>query len=135
MTTAALQRFAELSEQKTELNAELNKVKAELKGLNDQVMEYFVDAGIQSTKLASGRSVFLYSQWRPRMREGVSGQELAIELRAADMGEFTTANWSSLGAEVRDMPTDDEGTPILPDGLAHVLEVIRIVEPRSRKAS
>ncbi len=136
MTTAALQRFAELSEQKTALNAALSKVKAELKGLQDQVMEYFADAGIQSTKLESGRSVYIHRQlWAAKVDEDMSGQEIVSALQQCGLGDLGTANWSSLSAWCREQERDADGMPILPAGLTATIKVTERVEPRSRKGS
>ncbi len=136
MTTAALQRFAELSEQKTALNAELNKVKSELDGLKDQVMEYFADAGIQSTKLESGRSVYIHRQlWAAKVDEDMSGAEIVSALQSSGLGDLGTANWASLSAWCREQDRDDDGMPILPDAIKGVIKVTERIEPRSRKGS
>ncbi len=136
MTTSALNRFAELSEEKTELQGELNKVKAELKGLKDQVVNYFIDAGQKSITLDNGRSIRIQRQLWAGLAEDVSGQQAAETLAAdPDWAAFATCNWSSLSSEVRDLPRDADGMPILPDAIKGVIKVTERVEPRSRKAS
>ena len=99
-------------------------------------MEYFADAGIQSTKLESGRSVFIHRQlWAGKADEDMSGAEIVTALQASGLGDLGTANWSSLSAWCREQDRDADNMPILPDGLAGVITVTERVEPRSRKAS
>lgn len=135
MTTAALQRFAELSEQKSELDAQVNKIKAELRGLNGPVLEHMIDAGQQSIKLDNGRSVYIERTFWAGLAEDVNNEQAVEVLRAAGWGQFATFNRTSLSAEVRELPKDDDGKPILPDAIAGVIAVTETIKPRSRKAS
>ncbi len=134
MSTEKLRTFAALYERKTGLEAEVRGVKAEIAGLREQIMEYFADAGMSSATV-DGRTIYLYSQWRPARREDVSAQAVAIALDKAGLGDLTTANWQSLGSYVRELERDDNDAPILPDDLVDVLEMNQTIEPRSRRAS
>ncbi len=134
MSTETLRAFAAAYERKAAGEAEVNKAKAEIAALRDPIKEFFADAHMSSTTV-DGRLIHLYSQWRPARREGVSAQAVAIALDKAGLGDLTTANWQSLGSYVRELERDDNDAPILPDGLAAVLEVNQTIEPRSRRAS
>ena len=118
--------YADLTEQRRDLEAEINRLKADLSAREEKLVEEFAQAGIQNIKTSTGQTVYLNREIFAKL---VGDQKKAhTALRRAGLGDFIkdTVNSQTLRAWVREM---DE---VLPKGLQPYIDVTEVFRMRMR---
>jgi len=118
-----LKKYAELTKEKTRLNAELNKVKQEMKEIEEEVLEYFAENGIDNIKV-NGLTLYPKSQvWASAKTD--EELKVLIENGHADLVE-EKVNTHSLSALVREMLEQTEQKTL--EELPEWTEILNISE-------
>ena len=110
MDTKGLKEFAELEEEKAQLNNRLDEIDRRKKVINDTLIDSMVDAGIKSINI-SGRTVFIRTDvWAKTL---TTKEELIGALKDSDLGEYITVsvNHQSISAYVRNQIESKEPFP------------------------
>ena len=118
--------FADLTEQRRKLEAEVKKLATDLAGREERLVEEFGQAGIQNIKTATGQTIYLNREIFAKL---VGDQKKAYTaFRRAGLGDFVkeTVNANTLRAWVREM---DE---VLPKGLQPYIDVSEVFRIRMR---
>jgi hypothetical protein len=131
-SSPSVNRLVELQARKNELSGELRRVNDEMARVQEQVIDAFVEAGVQSLKTKSGQTVFLHTQVWANAREGdydracdalvVAGYEDFVERR------FNTNKVSALVRELR-QERGEEGVPL---PVRDALQIREVVSARVR---
>jgi hypothetical protein len=131
-TTDTQRKFAALYREKLELQDRLNQVTKELGEMQEPMLDFFGDAGMQSVSV-DGITLYIHEQIWANTAEG-STKELACEALVANgFGEFVSPgfNTSTLSAKAREMERNGESFPEAV--LAHI-KVAPKVEIRARRS-
>ena len=118
--------FADLTEQRRKLEAEVKKLATDLAAREEKLVEGFAEAGIQNIKTATGQTIYLNREIFAKL---VGDQKKAYTaFRRAGLGDFVkeTVNANTLRAWVREM---DE---VLPKGLQPYIDVTEVYRMRMR---
>ena len=123
MDVSIVRRFAELQALRTEKEAEVDKIKAEMKDLEAEILEAYAEEGLQSMNVTNGvRSVTVYMNrtLRARNLQGPEATAAACE-NIPELADLVkkTVNANSLSSALHDL--ECAGEP-LPEGLAGVVE-------------
>ena len=118
--------FADLTEQRRKLEAEVKKLATDLAAREERLVEEFAQAGIQNIKTKTGQTIYLNREIFAKL---VGDQKKALTaFRRAGLGYFVkeTVNANTLRAWVREM---DE---VLPKGLQPYIDVTEVYRMRMR---
>ena len=118
--------YAALTEKRRDLEAEINRLKADLSAREEKLVEEFAQAGIQNIKTTAGQTVYLNREIFAKL---VGDHEEALDaFRQAGLGDFVkeSVNAQTLRAYVREM---DE---VLPEGLQPYIDVTEVFRMRMR---
>ena len=118
--------FADLTEQRRKLEAEVKKLATDLAAREEKLVEGFAEAGIQNIKTSTGQTIYLNREIFAKL---VGDQKKAYTaFRRAGLGDFVkeTVNANTLRAWVREM---DE---VLPKGLQPYIDVTEVFRMRMR---
>lgn len=123
--------FADLYERKTEIKAELAAVEEKMNVLEEEVLEFFVEKGLQNLQTANGFTVYLHTQvWASYP----NGRPAAVEaLARAGHGELVREDFNhhQVSALVREH-LEQDGT--LPAEFGDDLTFFEKFSARARKA-
>ena len=119
-------QYAALTEQRRQLEAEVNRIKAELATHEERLAGEFAQAGIQNVKTASGQTVYLNREIFAKLVGDPKKARTA--LRRAGLGDFIkeAVSAQTLRGWVREM---DE---VIPKGLQPYIDVTEIYKIRMR---
>lgn len=120
--------YADLTEKRRDLEAQVNRLKADLSAREEKLVEEFAQAGIQNIKTSTGATVYLNREIFAKL---VGDQKKAYTaLRRAGLGDFIkdTVNSQTLRAWVREM---DE---VLPKGLQPYIDITEVFRMRMRSS-
>ena len=120
--------YADLTEKRRDLEAQVNRIKADLSAREEKLVEEFAQAGIQNIKTSSGATVYLNREVFAKL---VGDHEEALDaFRQAGLGDFVkeSVNSQTLRAYVREM---DE---VLPEGLRPYIDVTEVFRMRMRSS-
>ena len=132
-----LHRWTELDIEKRQLEARLEEVKAELKSLNEPIMTYFAENGIDRITV-NGRTV--YQKRTIRASCGGEVDIVAEELTRIGKGELVkqAVNANTLSAFVREFDegnmSAEEIAARLPGNLGNLINITEMFEITARKA-
>ena len=118
--------FADLTEQRRKLEAEVKKLATDLAGREERLVQEFAQAGIQNIKTKTGQTIYLNREIFAKL---VGDQKKAYTaFRRAGLGDFVkeTVNANTLRAWVREI---DE---VLPKGLQPYIDVTEVFRMRMR---
>jgi hypothetical protein len=97
-------RYAELEDEKAQLEDQLKVCKAKLAELVDPVLAYFQAQGLESMATPT-RTLYLRRElWAAKVEDGADPATLVEALEAAGMGEYAPEkiNWQGLSAFLRE---------------------------------
>ena len=120
--------YAELTEQRRKLEAEVKRLATDLAGREEVLVEEFAKAGIQNIKTQTGQTVYLNREIFAKL---VGDHKKALTaFRRAGLGDFVkeSVNANTLRAYVREM---DE---VLPKGLQPYIDVTEVYRMRMRSS-
>jgi hypothetical protein len=118
--------YAKWTNQRRDLEAQVNILKTDLSGLEEKLVNLFAEAGIQNIKTKTGETVYLNREVFAKL---VGDQKKAYTaFRRAGLGDFVkeTLNAQTLRAWVREV---DE---VLPKGLQPYINITEIYRMRMR---
>lgn len=130
MDTETLARFTELAEEERALKARMADVKQEKERLEEQLLNQFVDAGVQNTKI-NGMTVYVHRQvWA---NHNGDKQALINALKNAGLEELVSENYSTqtLSAWYRELESLDQPVP---DAVAPHLSTAEKFSLRTRRS-
>lgn len=135
-----VRRYKRIRELQAAADTEAKTLKTEADALEAQLVDLFVEHGMQNLSL-DGKTVYLHRSTFAQRKAGATAEDVKDALRAAGQGDLVTetVNAQTLSAYVRDILDSDEGGQ-LPDPLDEVLELgerysIRINAAGSRAKS
>ena len=120
--------FADLTEQRRKLEAEVKKLATDLAAREERLVEEFGQAGIQNIKTAAGQTVYLNREVFAKL---IGDHKKALTaFRRAGLADFVkeTVNAQTLRAYVREM---DE---VLPKGLQPYVDITEVFRMRMRSS-
>lgn len=128
-----VRRYAELENERADLEDKLKAVKAKLDEMAEPVLAYFQRQGIDRTTI-DGRTLYLRRDLYAGRAEGVTPEAACETLKAAGFGEFVKEGvvTQSLSAFLRER--EKNGEPAVPPSLAGMIvanEVYRVGSRRS----
>ncbi len=131
-TTETQRRFATLFREKKELDDRLTEVKKELDALQEPMLNYFADAGIESVKV-DGVTLYIHSQLWANTKEGSTPEQACAALKAGGLESFVNErfNTQTLSAYARELERKGESLPEV--ALEHVAVQAKI-EIRGRRS-
>ena len=120
--------FADLTEQRRKLEAEVKKLATDLAAREERLVEEFGQAGIQNIKTKTGQTIYLNREIFAKLTGDQKKAYTAF--RRAGLGDFVkeTVNANTLRAWVREM---DE---VLPEGLQPYIDVTEVFRMRMRSS-
>lgn len=123
----AVLRYAELATQKQEAERHLNSIKEEMKALEERVLRYFQNKGIDRVA-ANGRTVYIKRELWAGRDEGADADEIGAALLEAGLGEYfpNRVNWQSLSAFCRELDASGESLPEPLVGKVKVTEQFKV---------
>jgi len=118
--------FADLTEQRRKLEAEVKKLATDLAAREERLVEEFGQAGIQNIKTKTGQTIYLNREIFAKLTG--DHKKAYTAFRRAGLGDFVkeTVNANTLRAWVREM---DE---VLPKGLQPYIDVTEVFRMRMR---
>ena len=138
VSRALLERLDKLRQLKADAEAELKDITAELTAIQEVLVPQFMAAGMQSQKLADGRTFYLRKEeWAyPKSVENGGGRGSAGVLEAlvaSGLGDMVheTYNTQTLSAYVREKERAGEE---LPAPLVEAIDVVVKTEIRVRRS-
>jgi len=119
-------QYADLTEKRRQLEAEVNRIKAELATREEKLVEEFGQAGIQNIKTASGQTVYLNREIFAKLVGDPKKARTA--LRRAGLSDFIkeAVSAQTLRAYVREMGE------AIPKGLQPYIDVTEVFRMRMR---
>ena len=127
-------RYAQLKDSKRVLEAEIDKLKDELRAMELRILDHFADEGIQSLKIDTGFTVYLRGQWWARPTDGDYPRACAA-LEAAGLGAMVheTVNIQTLSAYVREVKKEDISAdlPSTLDGAIDITQQFNVLVRKS----
>ena len=131
MNTEELKRFVALEEQRHQLEAEIDTIKAEASELEGRLLPQFEQSGTERIAI-DGRTVYVERKLWAKPKDG-DKPAVCKALKRCRLGDYVeeTFNTNSLSAYVREL--DREERP-LPPTLAAVLDVSEVYKLRTRKS-
>ena len=131
MNTDELKRFVALEEQRRQLEAEVDTIKAEAAELEGRLLPQFEQSGTERIAI-DGRTVYVERKLWAKAKDG-DKPAVCKALKRARLGDYVeeTFNTNSLSAYVREL--DREERP-LPPSLREVLEVSEVYKLRTRRS-
>lgn len=127
-----IKRFVELTKTKRQLEAEVKLINADLKKLQDPVLEYFHEQGIQSTSI-DGMSVFISSKLYAKRCPDVSLDDAIHALQEARLDSFTAPAINTQGLSKYFREAEEIGEEV-PSCLEGKIDVNRYYEVVARKS-
>mgnify|MGYP003150330233 CR=1 FL=1 len=124
--TVLVKRYVEFNTEKKKADAEAKRWSAKMTEIEGAILEGFADDCVQSLNVA-GHNVHLRTYQSVKAKGGVANQDLAEALKKAKLGEFVTANLTSLRAYAKER-VEDGKAPFPPsiEALVDVNEVTKI---------
>lgn len=122
-----VQQYVELTRIKRDLDDQLKGVNGKLDELESKIMDKWLNDGV-TQMVVDDMTIYIQHDIRVATGEGKSSVDVADALRKAKLADLTTANWQRMRSWVKELPTDNEGKPIVPKALAAVLKI----EPYSK---
>ena len=112
-----VKRFVELTKSKRAFDAEVKLINEELRKLQEPVMEFFNDQGIQSTNI-DGMTLFISSSLYAKRNPDISLQDAILALEEAHLDSFTAPaiNTQGLSKHFREMEENGEEMPSCLEG-------------------
>lgn len=143
----SLAEFVQLAARKRELDAEMKTVAALIDEMEGPLLAEMSEMGMQNTKI-NGVTVYINRQlWAGAMKDEwvdpdgntvlVTNTPATCEaLVECGLGDFVkpSFNTNTLSAWLREQPLDDQGQPILPEGLAGRMTVSEKFSLRTRRS-
>ena len=131
MNTDELKRFVALEEQRRQLEAEVDTIKAEAAELEGRLLPQFEQSGTERIAI-DGRTVYVERKLWAKAKDG-DKPAVCKALKRCRLGDYVeeTFNTNSLSAYVREL--DREGKPLSP-ALAAVLDVSEVFKLRTRRS-
>ena len=131
-TTETQRRFAALYREKLELQDRLNQVTKELGEMQESMLDFFGDAGMQSVNV-DGVTLYIHEQIWANTAEGSSQEEACAALAANGFAEFVAPrfNTQSLSAKAREMERNGES---FPEAVIQHIKVAPKIEIRARRS-
>ena len=131
--TQAITDYAALENERADLEAKLEAVKAKLDALRPAVLAYFQERGIDRVS-AHNRTLYLRRELWAGRADGVSPEVACAALKAAGFDEFVREGvvTQSLTAFIRER--EREGEAAVPPSLAGVIEAKEVFKVGSRKS-
>ena len=110
-----VQRFAELTIRKRDLQADLDAVNKEIEAIEPEALEYMMEEGLQNVKLQGGGTVFLRTDVYASLIDDEAGTKASahMALKRARLGYLVkpNVNAQSLSAAIRELRAADKGLP------------------------
>lgn len=137
MDTTKVQAYVELRRREKERDSERKAVKAEADALEQELLDEFSSAGVDSLRVDDGAggkaTVYLHQQIWAKRPEGVDPKAVCDAFEAVGLGDFVneTYNAQTVSSWLRDL--DREGKPI-PAEFDGLLEGTTVFSVRHRKA-
>jgi len=127
-----LQRYVELAIQRRELEQQLKEIKAAMADLEEPVLSYFEEKGIDRVTI-NGITLYPRRELWAAMAEGMDQEKVCQALIAAGLEEYVGLrfNTTSLSAFLRDL--EAEGQPLPPE-LEGVIVPVEKFKVGTRKA-
>ena len=125
--TELLKQYSELAAKKAQLKTDLVAVEATMKELQEPVMSWFQEAGVQRINIGN-RTLYLRRElWAGRV-DGVSNEMACEVLKLAGLEEFAVpkVNTQKLSAWCRELDAAGESLPAGFDGVIKVSETFKI---------
>jgi hypothetical protein len=119
---SAVDQLVELQQRKNALQAELAGINKNISNVEQQVLDQFIEGGVQSVKTATGQTVYLHKQLWANARDG-DHERACDALVVAGYGElvqrrFNTNRLSALVREITAESGENGMPPVLKDALA-----------------
>lgn len=142
MDIGKMNTYVVASRRVKELEVELKEAKGERDGMQEEIVEHMIQAGVQHIKVG-GFTIYLHTQlWAsaPDVADPITGKvyskdfDTAVEaLEAHGYGEFIETKFSTarVSALIRELDRSEEGIPL---ELARNLKITEKVQPRVRKS-
>ena len=114
-----MERLIDLDTRKKALQKELNELTGEIQPLKQVLEDYFVQSGIESTRILN-RTVYLHQQLYAGVADDAVAAEVAEELKSLNLSEFISVGTQALSAYIRDFVRDnpdfvnDKGNVVVP---------------------
>ncbi|MBN2377033.1 MAG: hypothetical protein JXD22_11570 [Sedimentisphaerales bacterium] len=121
MDMEKLKRFAELAKAKEKANADLDAIKTEMAELEPELLEVFIENETTQIKIAD-RTIYVDSRI---FASAIDQKELCAYMTEEGFGDMVkeAINGNTLSSYVREFERDEEGVPVLPDGLKGLVKV------------
>jgi len=131
MNTEELKRFVALEEQRHQLEAEIDTIKAEAAELEGRLLPQFEQSGTERIAI-DGRTVYVERKLWAKAKDG-DKPSVCKALKRCRLGDYVeeTFNTNSLSAYVREL--DREGKQLSP-ALAMVLDISEVFKLRTRRS-
>ena len=131
MNTEELKRFVALEEQRHQLEAEIDTIKAESAELEGRLLPQFEQSGMERVAI-DGRTVYVERKLWAKAKDG-DKPAVCKALKRCRLGDYVeeTFNSNSLSAYVRELDREERK---MPPSLAAVLDVSEVYKLRTRKS-
>ncbi len=127
-----VKRFVELTKQKRAFDAEVKLINSELKQLQDPVMTYFNDQGVQSMNV-DGMTMFITGKLYAKRCPDVSLDDAIKALEEARLDSFTAPAINTQGLSKYFREAEENGEEV-PSCLEGKIDVNRYYEVVARKS-
>jgi hypothetical protein len=131
MNTEELKRFVALEEQRHQLEAEIDTIKAEAAELEGRLLPQFEQSGTERIAI-DGRTVYVERKLWAKPKDG-DKPAVCKALKRCHLGDYVeeTFNSNSLSAYVRELDREER---TMPPTLAAVLDVSEVYKLRTRRS-
>ena len=127
---ARLAKWAELTEAKRGLEAELRKVQESLTKMEPALLESMADAGVKSVNI-NGWLVYHQREFHCNLKEGVEKEQMIEAFRAAGLTHALGMQWQTMRAISKEWAEAGEEPP---QAIANLIDVGETFRLRTRKA-
>lgn len=126
-----LTQFKTLQLRKKQAEADVDSINRQIGIVKGKLMDKFEKEGQTSSKLSTGETIYIHSQYWAKLKEGVTKENVLDTLRSIGLGHIIseTYNSNTLSAHIRELKKEKQD---IPEELVNVLEIEPTFDVRIR---